>query len=97
MKNVEYKNDPNGWLLTFDDGSDAPAGCKTPSFTTFDLSAKYEVSKSVQLDGLVLNVFDRVAPYDLTALYGTTHYNADYNQIGGLGRTWNVGLRYQFN
>jgi iron complex outermembrane recepter protein len=98
MKNVEYKDDPNGCLVYYADGSEAPgAGCRTASFTTFDFSGKYQITKSLTVYGSVLNVFDRIAPYDLSAFYGITHYNASYNQIGGIGRTYNVGLRYQFN
>ena len=96
LKNVEYKDDPLGCLLTFDDGTDAPAGCKGASFTTFDLSAKYDFTKNFQLYGSILNVFDRIAPYDKSAFYGITHYNANYNQIGALGRTYNVGMKYTF-
>ncbi|MBC7484691.1 MAG: TonB-dependent receptor [Rhizobacter sp.] len=96
LKNVEYKDDPNGCLLLFADGTDAPAGCKGASFTTFDFSGKWTVTKNLSVYGSILNVFDRVAPFDLSAFYGATHYNANYNQIGGLGRTYNLGLKYQF-
>lgn len=98
IQNVEYKGDTNGCLLHYADGSDAPSeGCKTASFTTFDLSGRYQVTKALQLYGSIGNVFDRVAPYDLSAFYGITHYNANYHQAGGLGRTYNVGLKYQFD
>jgi len=96
LKNVEFKDDPNGCLLVFADGTDAPEGCKGASFSTFDLSAKYDFNKSIQVFGSILNVFDRIAPYDKSAFYGITHYNASYNQIGALGRTYNVGLKYKF-
>ena len=104
IKDTEYQGidasnaaTANGCLLAYSDGSDAPGpDCKTASFTTFDLSGKYDVTKSLQLYGSVLNVFDRVAPYNLSAFYGITHYNANYNQIGGLGRTFKIGLKYQF-
>ncbi len=96
-KNVEFQGDPNGCLLTFSDGTDAPGpGCKAPSFTTFDLTGKYTVSKNLQVYGSITNLFDRVAPYDLSAFYGITHYNANYNQAGAIGRTYSVGARYQF-
>jgi iron complex outermembrane receptor protein len=97
-KNVEFQGDPNGCLLTFSDGSNAPsADCSAGSFTTFDLTGKYSVGKNLQIYGAITNLFDRVAPYDLSAFYGITHYNASYNQAGGIGRTYNVGVRYQFN
>jgi iron complex outermembrane receptor protein len=96
MKNIEYKGQP--CLLTFADGSDAPGPeCKTASFTTFDLNGKYQVTKALQVYGGITNVFDRVAPYDLSAFYGITHYNASYNQAGALGRSFTVGAKYQFD
>ena len=95
VKNIEYED--SGCLITFSDGSDAPSpGCKTPSFTTLDVTGKYQVTKALQIYGGVTNLFDRVAPYDLSAFYGITHYNANYNQAGGLGRSYSVGARYQF-
>lgn len=98
VKNVEFQGDPNGCLLTYADGSDAPSpGCKTASFTTLDLTGIYQVTKSLQVYGAITNVFDRIAPYDLSAFYGITHYNANYNQAGGLGRGYNVGVRYRFD
>ncbi len=98
IKNVEFQGDPNGCLITFSDGSNAPsADCTTPSFTTFDLTGKYQVEKNLQIYGAITNLFDRVAPYDLSAFYGITHYNANYHQAGGVGRTYNIGVRYQFN
>lgn len=98
LKDVEFQGDPNGCLIAYADGSDAPSpGCKTPSFTTFDLTGKYQITKALQIYGGITNVFDRVAPYDLSAFYGITHYNANYNQAGGIGRTYNVGVKYQFD
>ena len=97
LRNVEYRDDPNGCLLTFADKTDAPTGCNGASFTTFDLSGRFQITKSWTVYGSVLNVFDRVAPFDLSAFYGATHYNANYNQIGGLGRTYNVGMKYKFD
>jgi iron complex outermembrane receptor protein len=96
IKNVEFKDDPAGCLLTFADGTDAPAGCKTASFSTVDLSAKYDFTKNLQIYGSILNVFDRVAPFDLTAFYGSVQYNPTYAQAGALGRSYNVGVRYKF-
>jgi iron complex outermembrane receptor protein len=57
-----------------------------------------EIRRDEELSGLRFSaqLFDRVAPYDKSAFYGTTHYNATYNQIGALGRTYNVGLKYTF-
>ncbi|MCH7343520.1 TonB-dependent receptor [Pelomonas sp. CA6] len=95
-KNVEHKYTESGCIKRFANGEEAPLGCRAPSFTTFDLSGKYDVSKALQVYGSISNLFDRVAPLDLQAFYGSTHYNANYNQAGGIGRTFNVGLKYQF-
>ena len=96
LENKEFKDDPAGCLNTFADGTDAPAGCKEPSFTTFDLSGKYQFTKNLQIYGSILNVFDRIAPYNLQPIVAIPHYNPTYNQIGALGRTYNVGMKYQF-
>ena len=103
VKNIEFKDDPAGCLIYYApvgtaDGQEAPGpGCKTASFTTFDLTGKYQVTKALQIYGGVSNLFDRVAPYDLSAFYGITHYNANYNQAGALGRSYSVGVKYQFD
>ena len=95
-KNVEYQGQP--CLLTFSDGSDAPGpGCKAPSFTTVDVTGKYQFTRALQLYAGITNLFDRIAPYDLSAFYGITHYNANYNQAGGLGRSYSIGVKYQFD
>ncbi|MCA6217476.1 TonB-dependent receptor [Ideonella sp. B7] len=96
IRNVEYAGDPNGCLLTFADGEDAPKGCRTPSFTTVDLSGSYKYSDALQVYGSIQNILDRKAPYDLTAYYGSTHYNATYHQAGALGTVFNFGVKYKF-
>lgn len=96
IRNVEYLGDPNGCLGTDLNGNQAPKGCRTPSFTTFDVGGSYTVSKGFEVYGAITNLFDREAPYDLTAFYGGTHYNASYHSAGGIGRAFNIGMKYKF-
>ena len=92
MQNVLFKGDL--CASRFADGSDAPNGCKISSFTTLDLSTRWNVNKNLQLFGSIANVFDRVAPLD-PLTYGAMSYNPmDYS--GAIGRFFRVGLKYQF-
>lgn len=98
MKNVESKNDYdiNGCLTVFADGSDAPAGCRIPSFTWVDVSGRWQPMKGLTVYGSIQNLFDRVAPLNRTAYYGSTRYNATYNQTGAIGRFFTLGAKYEF-
>lgn len=81
--------------VTKADGSNAPnASCALPSFTTIDLSARYNYSKQVQFFASVSNLFDKIAPLD-PLTYGSMSYNPlDYS--GAIGRYFKVGARYTF-
>jgi iron complex outermembrane receptor protein len=72
-------------------------GCKLPSFTTFDLYAKWTPIKNLDINFSVQNVFDRKAPFDpyLVLSYGI-NYNQGWHQAGALGRFFTVGARYTF-
>src|SRR5450830_194257 len=80
---------------TLADGSPAPnPSCILPSFTTVDLSARYNVSKQLQVFASISNLFDKIAPLD-PLTYGSMSYNPlDYS--GAIGRYMKVGARYQF-
>jgi iron complex outermembrane receptor protein len=80
---------------TLANGNPAPnASCTLPSFTTVDLSARYNYSKQLQLFASVTNVFDKIAPLD-PLTYGSMSYNPlDYS--GAIGRYLKLGARYQF-
>jgi iron complex outermembrane receptor protein len=78
----------------FADGSPAPAGCHLPSFTTVDLSARYNVTKQLQVFGSISNLFDKIAPLD-PYTYGGMSYNP-MDASGAIGRYFKVGARYQF-
>jgi iron complex outermembrane recepter protein len=96
MKNVESQEDPNGCLTHFADGTEAPSGCRTKAFTTVDVSTKYQVTKELQVYGSIQNLFDAVAPIDLSAYYGATRFNATYHLSGGIGRYYQLGIKYQW-
>ena len=94
MDDTLFKNDPDGCAAHFANGNDAPTGCKLPSFTTLDLTARWTLSPKSELFGGIQNVFDKIAPLD-PLTYGAVSYNPlDYS--GALGRYFNVGFRYKF-
>lgn len=94
MSNKAFKDDPDGCLVHFADGSDAPGGCKIKSFTTVDLNLRWKPNDRLEVFGGILNLFDKKAPLDPTT-YGAQSYNPlDY--IGAVGRYYTVGARYKF-
>jgi iron complex outermembrane receptor protein len=78
----------------FADGTPAPNGCHLASFTTVDLSARYNVTKQLQLFGSITNLFDKTAPLD-PLTYGGMSYNP-MDASGAIGRYFKIGGRYQF-
>jgi iron complex outermembrane receptor protein len=78
------------------DGSPA-SGCRLPSFTTFDVFAKWTPFKNLDLNFSIQNLFDRKAPFDpyLVLTYGT-NYNQSWHQSGAVGRFFTVGAKYSF-
>ena len=92
MKNVLFEGDL--CASRFANGTDAPDGCRIASFTTLDLSTRWDVSKNLQIFGSIANVLDKVAPLD-PLTYGAMSYNPmDYS--GAIGRFFRIGLKYQF-
>lgn len=89
---------------TFPDGNVPAQFCKVPSFTTFNLTGKYTVSKQLSVHASIINLFDRHAPYDLQtfgsagngAQNGGAAYNPALHQDGAIGRYFNVGASYTF-
>ena len=71
--------------------------CTVSSFTTLDLSASYKGFKNWEIYGSVINVFNRIAPFDYTAGYGLYNYNFNYALSGATGTMFNLGVRYTFN
>jgi len=94
IENKNFKDDPAGCASTFADGSDAPAGCRVASFTTFDLVGRWLPMKNLEIYGSIRNLFDRQAPLD-PLTYGQQSFNPlDY--AGAVGRFYTVGLKYRF-
>jgi iron complex outermembrane receptor protein len=70
--------------------------CTVASFTTLDLSASYKGFKNWEIFGSVINVFNRIAPFDVQAAYGGYNYNYNYAGTGATGTQFNLGVRYTF-
>jgi iron complex outermembrane receptor protein len=90
MQNVYFAGDK--CANTFANGSDAPGNCRLASFTTIDLSARYQLTRQLQVYGSISNLFDKVAPLD-PLTYGGMSYNP-MDASGAIGRYFKVGLRY---
>ena len=90
----KYAKDDSECATHFEDGSDAPSGCKIPSFTTFDLTARWLAMKNFEVNASILNLFDKTAPLDPTT-YGAVSFNPlDFR--GAIGRYFTVGAKYKF-
>ncbi len=71
-------------------------GCHVASFTTLDLSASYSGFKDWQVFGSIINVFNRIAPFNPAAAYGGVNYNYNWALSGATGTQFNLGVRYTF-
>ena len=72
-------------------------GCKLPSFTTFDIFAKWTVMKNLDLNFSIQNLFDKSAPFDpYLAIPYAINYNQTWHQAGAVGRFFTIGARYTF-
>jgi iron complex outermembrane receptor protein len=90
MQNVYFAGDK--CASAFADGNPAPGNCRLASFTTVDLSARYNVTRQLQIYGSIQNLFDKVAPLD-PLTYGGMSYNP-MDASGATGRYFKLGLRY---
>ena len=71
--------------------------CKVKSFTTLDLSGRYDLSKQLSLHASVLNLFNTSAPLDWgTYGGGAAPYNPSLHGAGAIGRYFTVGATYKF-
>ena len=70
--------------------------CHVSSFTTLDLSAQYGGFKNWQIFGSVINVFNRIAPFNPAIAGNSVNYNYNYAFSGATGTQFNLGLRYTF-
>jgi iron complex outermembrane recepter protein len=81
----------------FDTSGNVFNDCKLPSFTTFDLFAKWSPTKHLDINVSIQNLFDRKAPFDayLAVPYGI-NYNQTWHQAGAVGRFFTVVAKYSF-
>nr|WP_255423799.1 TonB-dependent receptor [Xanthomonas sp. GW] len=93
IDSIENKDRRGGdYLAFYADGSPVE---KIASFTTFDLSGRWNVTDAFELNASVQNVFDRIAPLD-PSTYGGVNYNP-LHFSGAVGRYFTVGAKYTFN
>jgi iron complex outermembrane receptor protein len=84
-----------GCLYVGSDGNPFPNNCRVRSFTDFDLTGSYKLYKSVELFGVIENLFDDRPPLN-PANYAGTNYNPTYAQAGIVGRFYRGGVRIHF-
>jgi len=93
ISSLENKDRRGGDYLAFYwDGTPVE---KISSFTTFDLSGRWNITDAFELNASVQNAFDRIAPLDPTT-YGGVNYNP-LHFSGAIGRYFTVGAKYTFN
>ncbi len=93
IDSIENKDRRGGdYLAFYADGSPVE---KIASFTTFDMSGRWNVTDAFELNASVQNVFDRIAPLD-PSTYGGVNYNP-LHFSGAVGRYFTVGAKYTFN
>jgi iron complex outermembrane receptor protein len=81
--------------LCLADPLDGPS-CHVSSFTTLDLSASYSGFKNWQVFGSIINVFNRLAPFNPAAAFQFVNYNYNWAYSGATGTQFNLGARYTF-
>ncbi|WP_020648893.1 MULTISPECIES: TonB-dependent receptor [Solimonas] len=77
------------------DGKQFSGDCRLPSFTTWDLFGKMDVTNHWTITGSIQNLFNKEAPFD-PYTYGGTNYNPAFHQAGAVGRFFTAGLKYTF-
>jgi iron complex outermembrane receptor protein len=96
---VDYPDNGSGQYNcgVFDTAGNIYSGCKLPSFTTFDVFARWIPVKNVELNFSIQNLFDRKAPFDpyLAIPYGI-NYNQTWHQGGAVGRFFTIAGKYTF-
>ncbi|KMM75291.1 TonB-dependent receptor [Xanthomonas sp. NCPPB 1128] len=93
ISSIENKDSRGGEYQAF--YADGTPVKKIASFTTFDLSGRWNITEAFELSASVENVFDRIAPLDPTT-YGAVNYNP-LHVSGAIGRYFTVGAKYTFN
>ncbi|WP_229474423.1 TonB-dependent receptor [Pseudoduganella lurida] len=92
MKNILYEG--AGCASVLANGQPGTKDCEIASFTTLDLSTRWNVNKQLTLFASVNNAFDKIAPLD-PLTYGGISYNP-MDASGAIGRYFKVGASYKF-
>lgn len=96
---VDYPDNGSGNYAcgVFDTSGNIYGGCRLPSFTTYDLFARWSPMKNLDLNFSIQNLFDKKAPFDpyLVLTYGI-NYNQGWHQAGAVGRFFTIGAKYSF-
>jgi iron complex outermembrane receptor protein len=92
MKNILFEG--NTCASNLANGQPGTTNCEIPSFTTLDLSTRYNFSKQLTLFASMNNVLDKIAPLD-PLTYGGLSYNP-MDASGAIGRYVKVGVNYKF-
>jgi iron complex outermembrane receptor protein len=67
---------------------------KSPSYTTFDLYGRYNITPKFSINGSIVNIFDEEPIWDPS--FSTTYF---YDRQAGYdirGRTYRLGVNYKF-
>ncbi|MGB9992388.1 TonB-dependent receptor [Pseudoduganella rhizocola] len=92
MKNINWEGQPCASKLA--NGANGTKDCMIASFTTLDMSARWNFSKQLTLTASITNVTDKVAPLD-PLTYGGLSYNP-MDASGAIGRYFKLGASYKF-
>ena len=65
---------------------------RVPSYVTYDVFAKYQLTKNLQVSGAILNASDKTPPYD-PGFSGTFLY--DFSVFDVRGRQFRLGLTWK--
>jgi len=57
IKNVAFKDDPEGCADGYADGSDAPKGCKIGSFYTRSSAMRWQATQKLEVFGSINNLY----------------------------------------
>ncbi|MER3546090.1 MAG: TonB-dependent receptor, partial [Rhodanobacteraceae bacterium] len=85
----------NSCFSTDPNGNPFPPSCRMASFTDTDLTASYQITPNIQINGGILNLFDRKPPFD-PINYAGLNYNPTYAQAGIVGRFFKLGVDVKF-
>jgi iron complex outermembrane recepter protein len=66
---------------------------RVPSYTTFDLYGRYNITSNLSVSASVLNIFNQTPPYD-PGIDATNFY--DFTQYDVRGTIYRVGVSYKF-